>query len=180
MKYLSIILGSTSDYEVLKSSGAFELLDKCSVGPGMRDVTVASVHRNPKPLEAHCLDMISNHGIHIFMAGAGWNAGLAGGVASFVGNLGVVIGVPLSSSVFRGKDALMAMISMPKDTPVLVMNLDGPGFYNGALTACRMLAQTHAEIQHALSSFTLANAKPPVYGQNAIEEALAKGKRKEA
>lgn len=167
---VGIVLGSTSDYETLKKSGAFKVFEECEVPC---NVAVASAHRNPRELAQHC-EQLRELGVIVFIAGAGMAAALPGTICAHFNGLVPVIGVPL------GKDAVASMQLMPPGRPVHVQNCDGPGFYNAAIGAVQILAVGDPRLAERFALFMERSNKQPYIGVDQIEKAIENSKKKEA
>jgi 5-(carboxyamino)imidazole ribonucleotide mutase len=130
MKKVAVIMGSKSDWEVMKN--ACIILEELEI-PYSRDVV--SAHRTPKKLydfaqNAKSLDC------KVIIAGAGGAAHLPGMVASLTTL--PVIGVPIKSSKLSGLDSLLSIVQMPGGIPVASMAIDGAK--NAGLFAASILA----------------------------------------
>jgi len=167
---VAIVLGSTSDFETLKTSGAFQALETCDVP---YDVSVVSAHRNPEERESHCADM-RRRGALAFVAGAGMAAHLPGAICAQFGGLVPVFGVPLDD------DAVPAMQAMPGSRPVHVQSKGKAGFLNAVIGALQFVSLTDPHVAGQFGQYMHDSNKQPIYGKAAIEEALAKAKKKEA
>ena len=62
-----------------------------------------------------------------------------------------VIAVPISSSAFKGMDALLSSVMMPPGVPVAVMAVDGAK--NAALFSAQILAIKYPEIREKVIAF---------------------------
>ena len=101
------------------------------------DLHVTSAHRSPK----RTLEIVHNaeqHGVRVFIAGAGGAAHLAGVVAAHTTL--PVLGVPLASSDLRGLDALLATVQMPPGIAVGSLGTGKWGAANAAWLALSILA----------------------------------------
>ena len=127
-----ILIGSTSDWSVMKEAGAE--LDR--LGVSWR-VHVASAHRSL----TRTLDLVRQaeaDGVKVFICGAGMAAHLAGVVAG--ATVRPVVGVPLPGGVADGLDALLATVQMPGGVPVATVAVGKAGARNAAVLAAEMLA----------------------------------------
>ena len=129
---VSVIMGSTSDLEVM--SGAFAVLDDFGVSYEKR---VISAHRAPGLLCEYASGA-RERGIDVIIAGAGGAAHLAGVTAAYTTI--PVIGVPISGKAFGGMDALLSTVQMPSGIPVATVAVDGAK--NAALLAVEIMAVT--------------------------------------
>ncbi|MBR6712916.1 MAG: 5-(carboxyamino)imidazole ribonucleotide mutase [Selenomonadaceae bacterium] len=137
---VAIILGSASDWSVMKS--AVDTLKSFGVDV---EWTVASAHRTPQRVH----DFVKNSSAQIFIAAAGMAAHLAGVVASLT--VKPVIGVPISSEPFKGLDSLLSTVQMPGGVPVATLAVNGAK--NAALFAVEVLALQDGELAKKLISY---------------------------
>jgi len=140
---VSIIMGSTSDLEVM--SAAFAVLDDFGVE---YEKKVISAHRAPALL-AEYAGSARNRGIDVIIAGAGGAAHLPGVTAAYTTL--PVIGVPINGKAFGGIDALLSMVQMPSGIPVATVAVNGAK--NAALLALSILSVSNAEIASKLQGF---------------------------
>jgi 5-(carboxyamino)imidazole ribonucleotide mutase len=148
---VSILMGSKNDLEVL--DGAREVLRSFGVGFETR---VLSAHRTPDALFAYVADA-DKRGVEVFIAGAGGAAHLPGVVAAKT--LRPVLGVPIASTPLLGIDSLLAIVQMPKGTPVATFAVGKPGASNAAIFAVMILGQTRPELSARLAAHRLEQAK---------------------
>jgi len=143
MVQIGIIMGSTSDYEVMKD--ACDMLDKLGVE---YEKKVVSAHRTPDLLTEYAKSA-RDRGIKVIIAGAGGAAHLPGMVAA---NTTVpVIGVPVKSRALNGLDSLLSIVQMPGGVPVGCMAINGAK--NAALYALEILSSFDDDIYNKLNSF---------------------------
>ena len=143
MVQIGIIMGSTSDYEVMKD--ACDMLDKFGVE---YEKKVVSAHRTPDLLTEYAKSA-RDRGIKVIIAGAGGAAHLPGMVAA---NTTVpVIGVPVKSRALNGLDSLLSIVQMPGGVPVGCMTINGAK--NAALYALEILSSFDDDIYNKLNSF---------------------------
>ncbi len=152
MKQVAVIMGSKSDWEVMKQ--ACLILEELKI-PYSRDVV--SAHRTPKKLYDFAENAKSN-GCKVIIAGAGGAAHLPGMVASLTTL--PVIGVPVKSSKLSGLDSLLSIVQMPGGVPVASMAIDGAK--NAGLFAASILSLNDEDISLRLS----------LYRQNQTEAVL--------
>lgn len=134
---VAIIMGSLTDYKVLKKAEA--LLKEMKI-PFTTEIV--SAHRSPQFM----FEFASNahkKNLSVIIAGAGGAAHLPGMVASLT-HL-PVIGVPIQVGSMKGLDALLSIAQMPKGIPVACMAVDNAE--NAALMAARILGIENAAIQ---------------------------------
>ncbi len=143
MNKVGVIMGSTSDWEVMKE--ACKILEEFDV-PYSRDVV--SAHRTPERLVEYAKSAKSL-GHEVIIAGAGGAAHLPGMVASLTTL--PVIGVPVKSSKLSGLDSMLSIVQMPPGVPVGTMAIDGAK--NAALYAISILAVYDSELSLKLEEF---------------------------
>jgi len=129
---VAILMGSDSDLPVM--SEAARILERFEVP---YEVEITSAHRSPDRTVEIVREAVE-HGVGVFVVGAGAAAHLAGVVAAHTRL--PVLGVPLSSSDLQGLDALLATVQMPGGVPVGTLAIGKAGARNAALLACRILA----------------------------------------
>jgi 5-(carboxyamino)imidazole ribonucleotide mutase len=143
MKQVAVIMGSKSDWEVMKQ--ACLILEQLEI-PYSRDVV--SAHRTPKKLYEFA-QTAKEKGCKVIIAGAGGAAHLPGMVASLTTL--PVIGVPVKSSKLSGLDSLLSIVQMPGGVPVASMAIDGAK--NAGLFAASILALSDDEIASRLEKY---------------------------
>ncbi len=127
---VAIIMGSDSDWPTLEAGA--KVLASFGVGA---EVRVLSAHRSPAQVRRY-VEQASRRGIHVFIAGAGGAAHLAGVVAAHTTR--PVIGVPIDNGPLRGLDSLLSTVQMPKGVPVATVAIGNAA--NAALLAVQILA----------------------------------------
>ena len=140
---VGIIMGSTSDYEVM--SGAVAMLDELGIAYEKR---VVSAHRTPDLMYEYARTARSR-GIGVIIAGAGGAAHLPGMVAAMT--ILPVIGVPVKSRALNGLDSLLSIVQMPAGVPVATVAINGAK--NAALIAASILALGDNAIADRLEKF---------------------------
>ena len=145
MATIGIVMGSTSDWEVMKE--AAQQLKGFGVAYEARAL---SAHRTPAELEAWIKDM-EKRGCKAFIAGAGGAAHLAGVVAAQT--LLPVLGVPIPSKYLKGLDSLLSIVQMPKGIPVATFAIGEAGAANAGLFVVAMLALADAGLAQRLRAF---------------------------
>ena len=143
MNKVAVIMGSTSDWEVMKQ--ACLILEEFDI-PYSRDVV--SAHRTPERLFEYAKEA-KKRGIEVIIAGAGGAAHLPGMVASMTTL--PVVGVPVKSSKLSGLDSMLSIVQMPPGVPVGTMAIDGAK--NAALYAVSILAVYDAELSLKLEEY---------------------------
>jgi len=145
MSTVGIVIGSTSDWEVMKE--AAQQLKDFGIAYEARAL---SAHRTPAELEAWIEDM-ERRGCKAFIAGAGGAAHLAGVVAAKTRL--PVLGVPIPSKYLKGLDSLLSMVQMPKGIPVATFAIGEAGAANAGLFAAAMLALGDTGLAARLRAF---------------------------
>lgn len=127
---VSIIMGSTSDLEVM--SPAMATLEEFGIEFEKR---VISAHRAPDLLREY-VTTARDRGVVAIIAGAGGAAHLPGVTAAMTTL--PVIGVPILGKALGGLDALLSMVQMPSGVPVATVGINGSK--NAALLAVQIIA----------------------------------------
>ena len=143
MVSVGIIMGSTSDYEVMKD--ACSMLDEFGVE---YEKKVVSAHRTPDLMYEYAKNA-EGRGIKVIIAGAGGAAHLPGMVAAMTTL--PVIGVPVKSRALKGLDSLLSIVQMPGGVPVLTVAINGAK--NAALSAVAILATSDAKLSKKLKEY---------------------------
>ena len=118
MKEVGIIMGSKSDYPVMKD--AADMLEKFGIE---YEISVVSAHRTPERMVEYAKSAASR-GLKVIIAGAGGAAHLPGMTASLTPL--PVIGVPIkSSNSIDGWDSVLSILQMPGGIPVATVALNG-------------------------------------------------------
>lgn len=138
MNFVSIIMGSKSDYEVMKKCA--ETFEKFGV---KYELIIASAHRTPKRTKEYVADA-ENRGAKAFICAAGMAAHLAGAVSAVTTK--PVLGVPMKGGAMDGMDAMLSTVQMPKGMPVATVALGNAGAINSAYLAMQILALTNKEL----------------------------------
>ena len=139
---VGILTGSPNDLEIVKK--AHETLASLGIGSELK---VLSAHRTPERVQKYVAEAQAR-GIQVLIACAGMANHLAGTVAAHT--LIPVIGVPLSSGMPGGLDALLSTVQMPPGIPVATVGVDGAK--NAAYLAARILALHDPAITKALEA----------------------------
>ena len=142
MKKVAIIMGSDSDWPVVKGArGQLHAFGTPSA---------------PHPLCAHrppaaAADFAKNaraNGFGVLICAAGMAAHLAG---AFAGNSTLpVIGIPMKGGAMDGLDALLATVQMPSGIPVATVAINGAK--NAAVLAAQSLAVSDDELAAKLDA----------------------------
>jgi 5-(carboxyamino)imidazole ribonucleotide mutase len=142
---VGIIMGSTSDWETLRS--ASETLEKLGVA---HEVRVVSAHRTPDLLFEYAASA-AGRGLEVLIAGAGGAAHLPGMSAAKTSL--PVLGVPVQSRTLNGLDSLLSIVQMPAGVPVATFAIGAAGATNAALFAASILAPRYPSIAAALQGY---------------------------
>ena len=151
MKFVSILMGSKSDYGVMEECA--KTLEKFGV---MYEVVVSSAHRSPERTHQY-VKTAEAKGAKVFIAAAGMAAHLAGVVASLTTK--PVIGVPMKGGVMEGMDALLSTVQMPGGIPVATVAIGSAGAVNSAYLAMQILAIEDEELAMKLKEDRILKAK---------------------
>jgi len=139
---VGIIMGSKSDWEVMKNASA--VLTEFGVAHESRAI---SAHRSPD-LVADYAKGAEERGLEVIIAAAGMAAALPGVAAAMT--LLPVLGVPMEGKLMGGLDALLSMAQMPGGVPVGTLAVGSAGATNAALLAVRILANSRPELREKL------------------------------
>ena len=144
MSKVGIIMGSKSDYPVMKD--AVEILEFFEID---FEIDIISAHRTPEKMMEYSKNAHKN-GISVIIAGAGGAAHLPGMVAS--NSPLPVIGVPIKSrNSIDGWDSILSILQMPGGVPVATVALDGAK--NGAILAVEILGSNNSKIQEKIIAY---------------------------
>lgn len=160
MKKVAVIMGSDSDLPVVEK--AIAVLKDFGVP---HEVHVFSAHRTPKESSEFSKGAAEN-GFGVIIAAAGMAAHLAGAVAA--NTILPVIGIPISSKVLDGMDALLSTVMMPPGMPVATVGVNGAA--NAALLAIQILAVEDTELSAKLAAYRKAGYDKVMEKNKAIEE----------
>jgi 5-(carboxyamino)imidazole ribonucleotide mutase len=142
---VSIIMGSTSDWETMKN--AADILADFGVA---HESLVVSAHRTPDLLFEFA-KTAEDRGVEVVIAGAGGAAHLPGMCASQT--VLPVLGVPVQSKALSGMDSLLSIVQMPAGIPVGTLAIGTAGAKNAALLAISILANSRPELRAKLHEF---------------------------
>ncbi len=140
MKKVAVIMGSDSDFPVVKS--AIAELKQFGIPVEAR---VMSAHRTPA-IAAQFASNAAENGFGVIICAAGMAAHLAGVIAGHTTL--PVIGIPMKSAALEGMDALLATVMMPPGVPVATVGINGAT--NAALLAVQILAVSDAALAEKL------------------------------
>ncbi len=151
MRFVSIIMGSKSDYEVMQECA--KVLEKFGV---QYELIISSAHRSPQRTKNYVQEA-EKKGATVFICAAGMAAHLAGVVASLT--IKPVIGVPMKGGFMDGMDALLSTVQMPAGMPVATVAVGKAGAVNAAYLAMQILAIDDEELKAKLEEDRLLKAK---------------------
>ncbi|EPP5281778.1 5-(carboxyamino)imidazole ribonucleotide mutase [Campylobacter coli] len=142
MKFVSIMMGSKSDYEIM--SECAKTLEKFGV---KYELIISSAHRSPKRTQEYIKEA-EEKGAKVFIAAAGMAAHLAGAVAAYTTK--PVLGVPMPGSALASMDSLFSTVQMPGGIPVGTLAVGKAGAKNTAYLAMQILALNDETLAKAL------------------------------
>jgi 5-(carboxyamino)imidazole ribonucleotide mutase len=165
MKFVSIVVGSKNDYEIMKyCSDTFEAF-------GVNyELIISSAHRSPERTAKYVKEAEAK-GAQVFIAAAGMAAHLAGVLASKT--VKPIIGVPMSASALAGIDALLSTVQMPAGMPVATVAIGKAGAINSAYLAMQILALNNEELSVKLKEDKLSKAKKVEIDSQEIETIIS-------
>ncbi len=166
MKFVSIIIGSKSDYDVMKACA--DTLETFGV---QHELIISSAHRSPERTKEY-VKAAEAKGAQVFIAAAGMAAHLAGVLASKT--IKPIIGVPMSASALSGIDALLSTVQMPAGMPVATVAIGKAGAINSAYLAMQILALHDEDLRVKLEEDRIAKAKKVEMDSLEIETILEK------
>jgi 5-(carboxyamino)imidazole ribonucleotide mutase len=151
MKFISIIIGSKSDYNIMKNCS--DTLEKFGVA---YELIISSAHRSPDRTKDY-IKSAEKKGAQVFIAAAGMAAHLAGALAA--GTTKPIIGVPMSGGAMDGMDAMLSTVQMPGGMPVATVAIGKAGAVNSAYLAMQILALGDEELKIKLLEDRISKAK---------------------
>ena len=151
MATVGIVMGSTSDWDVMKEAAQI-----CKDFGISYQARALSAHRTPVELEEWMTEMEAS-GCQAFIAGAGAAAHLAGVVAAKT--ILPTYGVPIPSKYLKGLDSLLAMVQMPKGIPVSTLAIGEAGAANAGLSVVAVLALHDPAIKAKLIKYRADQAE---------------------
>ncbi len=143
MVKVGVIMGSSSDYEVMKDAVA--VLEQFGIP---YEKKIVSAHRTPDLLCEYA-KTAKSRGLEVIIAGAGGAAHLPGMTASMTTL--PVVGVPVKSRALNGVDSLLSIVQMPGGIPVGTMAINGAK--NAALYAISILGIKDEEVAKKLEAY---------------------------
>jgi len=164
MKFVSIVLGSKSEYEVMKSCA-----DTCEAFGVKYEMIIYSTQRSSERTSNYVKEA-EKKGAQVFIAAAGMAAHLAGVLSSKT--VKPVIGVPMSASALAGIDSLLSTVQMPAGMPVATVAIGRAGAINSAYLAMQILSLNNEELAVKLQEDRIAKAKKVEMDSQEIETIL--------
>ena len=148
---VSIVMGSQSDYKIMKLCE--KILKKLGVPT---ETKIISAHRTPKRMYDYALRAEKNN-IGVIIAGAGGSAHLPGMIAAITPL--PVLGIPIESKKLKGLDSLLSIAQMPKGIPVGTLAIGEDGAINAALLAASIIGNNNSSVKKKLKSWRLSQTK---------------------
>lgn len=164
MNFVSILMGSKSDYEVMKETT--KILENFGV---KYELIISSAHRSPKRTKEYILSA-EEKGAKVFIAAAGMAAHLAGAVAAYTTK--PVLGVPMLGSNLASMDSLFSTVQMPSGIPVGTLAIGKAGAINAAYLAVQILAIYDADLSQKLKEDRLEKEKRLISDSKEVEVLL--------
>lgn len=164
MDFVSIVMGSKSDYEVVSEAG--KILEKFGV---KYELIISSAHRSPKRT-ADYVAKAEQKGAKIFIAAAGMAAHLAGAIAAHTTK--PVLGVPMSGTNLASMDSLFSTVQMPRGIPVATLAIGKAGAVNAAYLAVQILALNDENLALALQKDRQAQENQLIADSKSVEVLL--------
>ena len=162
MKKVAVIMGSDSDFPVVK--GALVQLKKFGVPYEAR---VMSAHRTPAAVEEFTRNAEAN-GFGVIIAAAGKAAHLGGVIAAQT--ILPVIGLPIKSSFCDGLDSLLSIAQMPTGIPVATVGVGASD--NAGLLAVQMLALSDEDLAAKLRDYKVEMAEGVMKKDKKLQDEL--------
>ncbi|ECL1868605.1 5-(carboxyamino)imidazole ribonucleotide mutase [Campylobacter jejuni] len=164
MNFVSILMGSKSDYETMKE--AAKTLESFGV---KYELIISSAHRSPKRTKEYIANA-EEKGAKVFIAAAGMAAHLAGAVAAYTTK--PVLGVPMPGSNLASMDSLFSTVQMPSGIPVGTLAIGKAGAMNAAYLAMQILAIYDVDLAQKLKEDRLEKEKKLVSDSKEVEVLL--------
>ncbi|MFG5089380.1 5-(carboxyamino)imidazole ribonucleotide mutase [Campylobacter lari] len=161
MKFVSILMGSKSDYDIVKE--ALRILEKFDV---KYEVLITSAHRSPQRTQEY-IKNAEEKGAKVFIAAAGMAAHLAGAVAAHTTK--PVLGIPMPGSNLASMDSLFSTVQMPSGIPVATLAIGKAGAINAAYLAVQILAIEDESLAQKLLEDRQKQQEKLIQDSNAIE-----------
>jgi len=164
MDFVSIIMGSKSDYEIMQNCSS--VLEQFNV---QYELIISSAHRSPQRTKEY-IKTAEEKGAKVFIAAAGMAAHLAGAIAA--GTTKPVIGVPMKGGAMDGMDAMLSTVQMPSGMPVATVALGKAGAVNAAYLSMQILAITNKELAVKLLEDRIVKEKAVMNDSKEVEVLL--------
>ncbi|EAM0816944.1 5-(carboxyamino)imidazole ribonucleotide mutase [Campylobacter jejuni] len=164
MNFVSILMGSKSDYETMKE--AAKTLESFGV---KYELIISSAHRSPKRTKEYIANA-EEKGAKVFIVAAGMAAHLAGAVAAYTTK--PVLGVPMPGSNLASMDSLFSTVQMPSGIPVGTLAIGKAGAINAAYLAIQILAIYDVDLAQKLKEDRLEKEKKLVSDSKEVEVLL--------
>lgn len=161
MKFVSILMGSKSDYDVVKE--ALGILEKFDV---KYEILITSAHRSPQRTQEY-IKNAEEKGAKVFIAAAGMAAHLAGAVAAHTTK--PVLGIPIPGSNLASMDSLFSTVQMPSGIPVATVAIGKAGAINAAYLAVQILAIDDESLAQKLLEDRQKQQEKLIQDSNTIE-----------
>ena len=142
---VSIVMGSQSDYKIMKFCE--KTLKSLEIS---FETKIISAHRTPKRMYEYALNAEKKN-IAVIIAGAGGSAHLPGMIAALCSL--PVLGVPIESKKLKGLDSLLSIVQMPKGIPVGTLAIGEDGAINAALLAASIIGNNNIKIKNKLKKW---------------------------
>ena len=144
-KKVAIIMGSQSDYTVMKKCEEILKILKIKY-----EKQIISAHRTPDRMFEFAKTAARNNFV-VIVAGAGGSAHLPGMIASM--STLPVVGVPVETKKLKGLDSLLSIVQMPKGIPVGTVAIGENGAFNAGLLAASIIALSENKIKKNLEKW---------------------------
>ncbi|WP_257927614.1 5-(carboxyamino)imidazole ribonucleotide mutase [Campylobacter lari] len=161
MKFVSILMGSKSDYDIVKE--ALGILEKFDV---KYEILITSAHRSPQRTQEY-IKNAEEKGAKVFIAAAGMAAHLAGAVAAHTTK--PVLGIPMPGSNLANMDSLFSTVQMPSGIPVATVAIGKAGAINAAYLAVQILAIEDESLAQKLLEDRQKQQEKLIQDSNTIE-----------
>ena len=150
-KKVSIVMGSQSDFKIMKLSQKILRLLNISF-----ETKIISAHRTPERMFKYAKNSEKN-GISVIIAGAGGSAHLPGMISALTTI--PVLGVPIESKKLKGLDSLLSIAQMPKGIPVGTLAIGEDGAINAAILAASIISNNNPQVKSKLRSWRILQTK---------------------
>ncbi|EFQ6096188.1 5-(carboxyamino)imidazole ribonucleotide mutase [Campylobacter jejuni] len=164
MNFVSILMGSKSDYETMKESA--KTLESFGV---KYELIISSAHRSPKRTKEYIANA-EEKGAKVFIVAAGMAAHLAGAVAAYTTK--PVLGVPMPGSNLASMDSLFSTVQMSSGIPVGTLAIGKAGAINAAYLAMQILAIYDVDLAQKLKEDRLEKEKKLASDSKEVEVLL--------